>query len=99
VSNTFVIANSRSIPTWHGHGSQADSIIDLSLFNFAATNLSIFRDWDCTEDLSFDSDHNGITWTIHPLEDHVDSDQNSDMGIHIDPSKSQNGVLLSMQSS
>lgn len=87
VSNAFAIANTPSIPTRRGRTNQTDSIIDLTLFNFSATDLLIFRDWDCSEDFSFDSDHNGITWTIHPPVDHVDAEPDFDLGIRIDPSK------------
>jgi len=87
VSNSFAVANSRTIPTRRGRTNQADSIIDLSLFNYAATDEHIFRSWNCSEELSFDSDHNGVTWTIHPPGELTDTNNESDIGIRIDPSK------------
>lgn len=87
ISNSFAVANSRITPTRRGRTNQADSIIDLTLFNYAATDEHIFRSWACSEELSFDSDHNGVTWTIHPPDESPDTNTDTDAGIRIDPSK------------
>jgi hypothetical protein len=87
ISNSFAVANSHTTPTRHGQTNQADSIIDLTLFNYAAMNECIFRSWNCSEELSFDSDHNGVTWTIHHPDESPDTDTDTDMGVRIDSSK------------
>lgn len=93
VSNSFAIANSFTVPTRRGRTNQANSIIDLTLFNFAATDFNVFRSWECSEDLSFDSDHNGISWAIHPPEDDYITDEISNTGIRIDPAKKQEWTI------
>ncbi|KAH7314022.1 Endonuclease/exonuclease/phosphatase [Rhizoctonia solani] len=69
VSNDFTVANDLSIATRRGQSNQSDSIIDLTLFDHDAVCDDIFRSWECSEHLSFGSDHNAISWLIHPRED------------------------------
>jgi hypothetical protein len=63
-SNALTLENDTQRPTRVGRTNQSDSIIDLTFWNYAATENEWFCDWDCRPDLAFGSDHNAITWTI-----------------------------------
>ncbi|CUA75631.1 Muscle M-line assembly protein unc-89 [Rhizoctonia solani] len=69
VSNNYTVANDLLCATRRGKSKQSDSIIDLTLFNHDSVCDSIFRSWECSEQLSFGSDHNAISWYIHPRAD------------------------------
>ncbi|QRV93494.1 Reverse transcriptase from mobile element jockey protein [Ceratobasidium sp. AG-Ba] len=63
ITNDFNIMNS-GMRTRRGRGRQKDSVIDLTITNGAAWDNDMLVDWDSSERLSLDSDHNGISWTI-----------------------------------
>ena len=52
------------------HAGERPSVIDLSLANPEAVHLDTFKHWAVNPDLSFDSDHNAITFTLdHGLQE------------------------------
>jgi ribonuclease HI len=73
-SNALTLENDTQCPTRIGRTNQSDSIIDLTFWNYAATEDELFHDWECRTDLAYGSDHNAITWTIGA----------KDQGSHVD---------------
>jgi hypothetical protein len=68
-SHAFAILNNLSYATRRGQSAdQNDSIIDLTLINYTAADMELISKWECSEELAFDSDHNGISWMIQSPE-------------------------------
>jgi hypothetical protein len=87
--NAFFIQNDNSQCTRRGRTGQADTIIDLTLFNFPAEEKRVFSNWDCHEDLAAGSDHNAITWTVTVPDDEMAPEDEADPnpGFRIDPAR------------
>ncbi|QRW06896.1 Reverse transcriptase from mobile element jockey protein [Ceratobasidium sp. AG-Ba] len=68
ITNDFMIMNSGA-RTRRGRKGQKDSVIDLTIANGKAWENDILIDWESSEQLSLDSDHNGISWAIKIPED------------------------------
>ncbi|KAF8632101.1 hypothetical protein AX17_004926 [Amanita inopinata Kibby_2008] len=84
-SNGFTTLNDHHSPTRIGCTNQADSIIDLTSANIPALAEGLIFNWSCSDDLSFDSDHNALSWSValKKLEDN--SPGNPMDGFRIDP--------------
>jgi ribonuclease HI len=63
--NEFTILNEKNVYTRKGHGSQRDSIIDLTICNVAAYEQGI-TDWAALDEYRLDSDHRALCWSIAP---------------------------------
>jgi ribonuclease HI len=87
-SNALTLENDIQVPTRIGRTNQQDSILDLTFWNYAATENNIFADWDCRPDLALRSNHNAITWTIRADEvDNPTNEQDPDSKYHVDASR------------
>jgi ribonuclease HI len=64
-SNILTLENDTQVATRIGRTNQQDSILDLTFWNYAATENNFFADWECRPDLALRSDHNAITWSIY----------------------------------
>jgi hypothetical protein len=87
-SNALTLENDMQCPTHIGHTNQNGSVIDLTFWNYAATEEELFLNWDCRPDLAFGSDHNTITWTIRTINhSQPEDDHLQDTKYHIDASR------------